>query len=154
MASLIALIIPGFILRKLKLFTDGAVSGLVAVLLYVCQPMLAVSPFLDQDVSPTLSLAGLMGLFFLFSLIGHIVVFFLAKLIFMKWKNRESASAYTFASVFTNCGFLGIPFVKMLTNSSIAVLFAVIYNIAFNMLLWTLGMYILTKDKKAISTII
>lgn len=151
MTSLLALIIPGFILRKLKLFSDGAVAGLVSVLLYICQPMLSISPFLEQDTSPTPYLAALMGLCFLISFFGHIVVFVLAKLIFFRWKNKESASAYTFASVFTNCGFLGIPFVKILTNSSTAVLFAVIYNVAFCMLIWTLGIYILTGDKKAIS---
>lgn len=151
MASLIALMIPGFILRKLRFFKDGAVASLVSVLLYVCQPMLSISPFLEQETSPTFYIASLMGLCFLISFFGHLAVFVLAKLVFFKWKNKESASAYTFASVFTNCGFLGIPFVRMLTNSSTAVLFAVIYNIAFSMLMWTLGIYILTGDKKAIS---
>lgn len=150
MASLLALIIPGYILRKLKLFTDGAVAGMVSILLYICQPLLSITPFLDQD-SPSANIVILMGLCFLISFFGHIAVFALAKLIFFKWKNIESASAYTFASVFTNCGFLDLPFIKMLTNSSEAMLFAIMYNISFNILMWTLGIYILTKDKKAIS---
>ncbi|HHW89975.1 MAG TPA: hypothetical protein GX745_03625 [Clostridiales bacterium] len=151
MVSLIALIIPGYALRKAKMFSDGAVSAFVSLLLYVCQPMITLSSFLEQDAAPTSKTSIFMGLSFLFSLAGHLVVFFVAKLIFFKWKNKENASAYIFATFLTNSGFLGIPFIKMLTDKPQAVLFAVIYNVVFNMLIWTLGIYLLTGDKSAIS---
>lgn len=151
MASLVALLLPGFFLRKAKVLSDGAVEVLVTVLIYVCMPMLTLNSFLGQSVAPTLYTAVLMGLSFLFSLFGHLFIFFIAKLIFFKWKNKENASAYMFATTFSNGGYLGIPFVSMLFSDSQALLFAVMTNMAFNMLIWTLGIYILTGDKSAIS---
>lgn len=75
MASLIALIIPGYALRKAKMFSNGAVGALVSLLLYVCQPMITLSSFLEQDAAPTSKTAIFMGLSFLFSFVGHLVVF-------------------------------------------------------------------------------
>lgn len=150
MIALIALIIPGYILKKIRMINENAIGVLVAVLLYVCQPLLAINPFLGQD-KPSLYVTGLLGWSFLFSFIGHIIIFFIAKIFFLKWKNKDQSSVCVFASVFTNCGFMGIPFVQMLTNDDTAVMFAVMYNVAFNVLIWTLGVYILTGDKKAIS---
>lgn len=151
MASLVALIIPGYVLRKVKILRDNAVEVLVFLLIYVCMPMLTLNSFLSQGGAPAMDTAVLMGMSFLFSLLGHLLVFLAAKVIFLKWKDQENASAYIAASVFTNGGFLGIPFVKMLIPDPQAVLFAVIYNVVFNMLLWTLGIYILTGDKSFIS---
>ena len=151
MLSLIALIIPGYALRKTKLFSDGAVSTLVSLLLYVCMPMITLNSFLDQTTPPTSQTAIFMGLCFAFSFLGHLIIFLVAKLVFFKWKNKENASAYIFASTFTNAGFLGIPFIKILTPIPEAVLYAVIFNVVFNMLIWTLGIYILTGEKSSIS---
>lgn len=143
--------LPGYILRKAKILKDGAVDALVSILLYGCMPMILLSSFLDQTEAPTAQTAAQMGLCFLFALTAHFLVFFIAKLIFIKWKNQENASAYVIAATFTNCGYLGIPFVKMLIPNPQAVLFAVVNNVAFNMLIWTLGIYSLTGDKSAIS---
>ena len=52
---------------------------------------------------------------------------------------------------FLQTAVFGHTFLKMLTDKPQAVLFAVIYNVVFNMLIWTLGIYILTGDKSSIS---
>ena len=57
-----------------------------------------------------------------------------------------------FRSVFGNCGFMGLPFLNTLfgVNGEILVYCAVVIAV-FNLLCWTLGIYVITGDKKFIS---
>lgn len=158
MLALFLFIVPGYVLKKVKLISASAISPLVAILLYVCQPMITLSPFVGPDAVQytNLSMLALIGIAFLMALGGQIIAFFIARLALLKWPNRENADIYTFLTIFSNCGYVGIPFIKMLTEkmgieSGLVVLFAVVYTISFNMLVWTLGVYILTKDRSAMN---
>ena len=152
---LFALILPSYALRKSKMISKASVSGLVVILLYACQPFLTIRAFVINPVSPALEIAENMGWVFLFAVIGQIVIFFAARLVFFRKKHDDADKAkdriYIYASVFSNAGFIGIPFVAMLTrNDPYALIYATVYNVVFQMLIWTLGVYIITGDIKAI----
>jgi hypothetical protein len=89
---------------------------------------------------------------FALSFAGMVVVYFLSRLVFRRCKDRKQGDIYTFVGVFSNCGFCGIPFVDMLTGGdSLAMMYLIVFNCAFNFLIWTLGIYLMTQDKKYIS---
>jgi predicted permease len=49
---------------------------------------------------------------------------------------------------------LGIPFLEMLVeeaNRGTAVMYGIIFNVIFNIFLWTVGIYLITQDKSAIN---
>jgi predicted permease len=159
--ALVALLIPGYVLRKCKMIYKVSVSSMVNILLYVCQPALIMKAFLYvPDVSPAPHSTGLlagMGWVFLFSLAGLLLLFVLAKLCFFKDKQPDSARVYTFASVFGNIGFIGIPFISSVLRGDpslpSALIYAAVFNVTFNILLWTLGVYIITGDIKMMKPI-
>lgn len=51
---MIALAVPGFILKRLNMLPEKAVAALVAVLIYVSQPFLTIDSFLEKDYQPQL----------------------------------------------------------------------------------------------------
>ncbi len=155
MAVLIAFILPGFLLRKLKLLNDNSSSTLSNILLYVCQPALAIDAFCvysqeDWQVIQNISkvvLLGNFGIVIAISVLSMLLIFLICKLVFLKSKEKNISNIYTFIAIFSNCGFLGVPFVKMFTDSNpLAVIYIMVFNIVFIIMSWTLGVTLITGD--------
>ncbi len=159
MAVFSAFAVPGFILKKCKMIGDGGMLSLSNVLLYVCQPALAIKAFcvfdaddwqIIQSIETPLLLKNF-GIAAAISVLAIGLVFGLCKLVFIKSKDRRAADVYSFIAVFSNCGFFGIPFVEMFTDGNpLAVMYIMVFNVFFNLLVWTLGVYLLTGNLKEI----
>jgi len=149
-AVMLTLIIPGFVLRKLNFVDKSAIRPLVMVLLYVCMPFLTIKSFVLSEAEPSGELAVNMLIMFGFAFAVHIFAFLFLKPVFRS-KDKLKNGALTLCSVFSNAGFIGIPFVKLLTGDDTAVIYAAVFSCAFNMLIWTLGVYIITGDVKMMS---
>jgi predicted permease len=69
--------------------------------------------------------------------------------------NQAKLNCLRFASVFGNCGFIGLPMIQSLfTGQSClgeATIYCAVMISVFNILTWTLGVYMITKDKSYIS---
>ncbi|MDE6401903.1 MAG: AEC family transporter [Clostridiales bacterium] len=157
--ALLAFIIPGAILKKLNLFGDGAKRTLSSILLFVCQPALMVDAFCvfsDEEYS-ALRNVGRVNILIDFcisaavAVVAIFIIFGFCRLIFIKYKDRAESDVYTFIAMFSNCGFLGIPFVQVFTdNDVLAVMYIAMFNVVFIFLCWTLGVYLITHDRKDI----
>ena len=157
--ALFAFMIPGYVLKKLKMFAENANAALSNLLLYVCQPALIMNAFcvfsqedweVIQSISKLTMLANF-GIVASISLIAILALFGLCKLIFIKSKNKSTAGIYTFVTIFSNCGFLGVPFVILFTdNNPIATMYMMVFNVVFNVLCWTLGVLLISGDPKEI----
>ena len=146
---LVALAVPGFVLRKLKKLPDNSIVVLSALIIYISQPMLSLYSFIEAKFSSEL-LAN-MGIAFLFAIVFNLGLILVAKLIFLKDKNVDAGKVCSIGSALSNCGFMGIPVIKVLFNDSQITIYALIYMIVFNIVLWTLGVYFMTGDKKYVS---
>lgn len=152
MLVLVAFLVPGYIMKKKKLLSDGSAANLSNILLYVCQPFLMIRAFALTSASPTYSMLINILWGVLLSLISIFCTFGLSRLMFLKEKSLQKKNVYTFAAMFSNCGFIGIPFIDMLTDGDAAsILFIGVYNMAFNVLIWTFGVYFMTGDRKNIN---
>lgn len=152
MVVLFAFILPGYLLRKTGLIEQDALRSFSNVLLYVCQPMMFIKAFCVDPVAPTKELGINLLLVGIFAFLGMVGVYLIARLCFLKTKERRTTDIYTFLAVFSNCGFIGIPFVDMLTDgNSVAMMYVTMYNVVFNLLVWTLGVYLMTQNKKDVS---
>ena len=152
MAVLLAFILPGYFLRKAKLVAESVLPAFSNVLIYVCLPILMVKAFAVDPVKPSVDVAIEMGVVFLIALISLMAMYFLSKLAFRGMKDVKRRDVYSFVAVFSNCGFIGIPFIDMMTGGNAkAIMFVAVYNVAFNILVWTLGVYLMTQNKKDIS---
>ncbi len=147
---LIAMALPGFILRKTKLMPDGASKGICNILIYIAIPFLAIKGFLDVTYTTDI-LAGI-GYSALLAVLMHLAALFLAKIAFRKGTDPNKIAQ--FSTIFSNCGFFGYPVIGLLfPNLPEAMIYAVIFNAVFNFLSYTLGIYIMTGDRKKVSIV-
>lgn len=147
---IVVLAVPGYVLRKTKLLPDGATSVFAVFLLYISQPFLMVSSILNKafDSSMLINFAWVFG----FAVVLQLIIFFAAKLIFFRCSDEPAKRACVACSYLGNVGFMGIPVMKMLfPDNTDLILYTVIYNIAFNAMVWTLGVYTVTGEKKSIN---
>jgi len=154
--TLIALAVPGFLLCKAKLLGESSASTISNVVLYACQPMLVFMGFQGKEYSPDLGLnmlimAGLsVGL--------HLLMTLILCVCFRNKSNNAKINCLRFASIFGNCGFIGMPMIQSLFSGEElkdclgeATIYCAVMIAVFNILTWTLGVYLITKDKKQIS---
>ena len=141
-AILFLMMVPGIILKKRNLVPDNFGRGLAGLVLYVAQPALVFLAYL-QPYTPAV-LEGILWVL-LFSLIAHLI-FTAGALLFFRRVPVESKKILQMVTIFSNAAFMGIPLIGAIMGQT-ALLYATIYNITFNIFLWSLGVYICTHDK-------
>lgn len=146
---LVALALPGLVLQKLKKLPEQTIAVLSAFVIYISQPMLSLYSFMTAEFSSDLlpSMIACLIIAFVF----NIGFFSLARVIFIKDKDESAGKICTMASSLSNCGFLGIPLIQLVFQNPVITIYAVIYMVAFNIVLWTLGVWIITGDKSYVS---
>ncbi len=151
--SLIALAVPGFILAKCKMLGETASHTISNLVLYVCQPAIVIMGFQGKEFSSDLAINMLIvaGLTFAVHFIMTAIMF-----IFVRNKdNSAKINCLRIASIFGNCGFMGLPMIQSLFSGTNelgeAIIYCAVVIAVFNVLSWTLGVYVLTKDTKNIS---
>ncbi|MBQ8374083.1 MAG: AEC family transporter [Clostridia bacterium] len=149
--ALVLLAVPGFILKKCKLLPENATKTLTTVLLFVSQAFLTFmsfqkTPYRDDILVNMLVMAGI-------ALLGHLVMIGIVCLLFLKKGGKDKKiNVIKFASVFGNCGFLGLPFLQtMFEGQPEIVIYGAVIVAVFNLLSWTVGIFLITGDKKFIS---
>ncbi len=157
MCVLLVFAVPGFLLRKKNLVKPESIYSLSNILLCVCQPLLIVKAFAVNPIPPSGKLLLNFLYVFLFSFAAIVLTFFVAKAFFHfdKQTEKKKKDILTGISAFSNCSFVGIPFIEMFTegnaNASCATMYIILFTTAYNVILWTLGSYLITQDKKQIS---
>lgn len=145
----VVLAVPGFVLRKAKLFSDGASKVLASLLLYVTQPFLMVYSLLKYEFEKSMLVNFLWVI--LFAVVLQLVIFFISKLLFLKSKDIAGKRVCEAASFMGNVGFMGIPVMQQFfPENAELIVYTVAYNIVFNAMSWTLGIYTVTGEKKNI----
>ncbi len=153
--SLVILIIPGYLLVKTKLFGDKADAVLSSLVLYGCQPMLVFMSFQKTAFNSKIALNMLTvaGLAILVHLIMIGFVYLAVRTKNADAKKKAKLNCLRFSSMFSNCGYMGLPFLQSLFgdgNAEIIIYGGIIIAI-FNILTWSIGVCMMTGDKKQIS---
>ncbi|MDR3336717.1 MAG: AEC family transporter [Treponema sp.] len=147
---LMALMIPGYVLQKAKMLGKDAVGTLVILLMYVALPFLLFSSFVSKRYDP--GFLGDMGIALALSFVLNVGMYFLARLCFAFMKEGPSKRIFVSAGYLCNCGFMGFPMVAaFFPGASEPIIFVAIFNLAYNILSWSLGIYSITGEKKFIS---
>ncbi len=152
-ASLVILAIPGYVLAKTKIFNKEADKALSGLVLYGCQPMLMFIGFqkerFNADVAINMLIVAGIALFVHLAMIG--IMF----LVVRNKDNNAKKNCVRFASVFSNCGYMGLPFLSSLFSGSEyegqILIYGSIVIAIFNLLNWSLGVFMMTGNKKDIS---
>ena len=139
-AILFVMMVPGILLKKFDLVNDSFGKGLSNLVLYIAQPALILYAYLAYDGDGSIWLNALWVL--IFSVVAH---FLFAGIAIMHFRGAEDGQRrmLRFATVFSNAAFMGIPLISVLLGPE-ATIYASIYNISFNVFLWSLGVYFCT----------
>ena len=147
----VTLALPGYLLVKAKVL-DSQHSGVLSkLLMYVGMPFLILSGTVnnisfDKALIIKLILTSAVGIAFTFAM------FFLSKPITAMEKSEKTRGMMRFCMAFSNNGFLGIPLaVAVFGADSPVMTVLVILNIITNILMYTLGVYLVSGDKSRIS---
>lgn len=144
-AILFIMMIPGVILKKTKMISEGFGKGLSNLVLYIAQPALIFLAYI-RDFDKLILINSIYVL--VFSVVAHSLFAIVALYVF---KNGPDAKArmLKFVTIFANAAFMGIPLINAVLEKSYpgSTLYASIYNITFNLFLWSLGVNICTKGK-------
>ncbi len=143
----VLLAIPGYLLVKTKLLKVSDSGALTKLLTNVGVPFMVLTSTLNMSLTGELTVSilwvGLLGI--LFTLLMFLLSALLTK------GEQKKRGMMRFCMVFANNGFLGIPLVKAVFGDSNVLTYLIIINIISNVVMFTLGVYLISGDKKQIS---
>lgn len=137
-----SLMLVGYILYTKKLLDESGTSQLSSILLQLCTPAIIINSF---NITFSFDLLSELGLSFALSMISILIGLIIARIIYGKTHRIEQ-----FAITFSNVAFFGIPLVSGLLGNEY-VTYLSTFILAFNLLIWTVGLFLVTGDKSVMS---
>ena len=143
-ALFVALLIPGFIMGKCKRVQENAVSTIANILSDVAMPALVLVKILQIDINSLDPISIIICL--TLPAVVIILLHFISRLVFRSRPQDRSYCSARFCTVFSNCGFLGIPLAAALfPDNPEATVYVSLVNLVSSFFLLTLGMNILSE---------
>lgn len=144
-AILFLMMVPGYLMKRCRLAGEGFGKGLSNLVLYIAQPALIVCAYIDYRGNGSVWQNALWV--FVLSMVAH-GLFALAALLLFRGAEDGKRRMLRLMTVFANAAFMGIPLIDAILGAE-ATIYASIYNISFNLFLWSLGVYLCTarRDK-------
>jgi predicted permease len=130
----------GFYLYRQNIITDQGSRDIGKILLYLVIPVVVVMSFwIERTPETTESL-------FHSSLLSTAAMVLSVSVSWMIFYNNDGVAC--FSSSFSNVGFIGIPLVQAVLGSS-AVFYISIMIVIVNILQWTVGIFMITRNKES-----
>ena len=150
-AVLLLIAAPGYILMKRKMLSESCIPGFSKILLFVCQPCLAVFSFGGLEFSWKL-LADI-GIFAALIIVVHAIMLGGSFLVLNKKSKEPIYRIITIGTTFGNCAFFGIPVIEALMpeRAPSLIVYTTVYAVVMNVLGWTVGSAIISRDRKYVS---
>ncbi len=150
-AVLLLMAIPGFVLIKRKMISEECIPGLSKVLIYIAQPCLLVYTFSVTQYSVDRLVD--IGVFALICLGVNALMLGGAYLVLRRKQENAIYRIMTIATTFGNCAFFGIPVIEALfpEMAPSLLIYTTVYGQVMNIIGWTIGSAIISRDAKYIS---
>lgn len=142
--TLFLLLAAGFFCRKKGLIDDGFSKKLSTLIVQLGQPMLIISSLLSLEYTAQNLKKGLIILGLSIGL--HAFMGVAAYLTSRPFRDADERKIAEFATVFTNCGFIGFPILESLYGKD-GLFCGAFYLIGFHLFIWTWGMFILSRGR-------
>lgn len=150
-AVLLLQAVPGFAFAKLRIVGEDATKTLSKILMYFCQPCLAVYTFTSCEFSAD-TLADI-GLFALAAVVINAVMLGAGALVLRRKFRDTGYRIITLAIAFSNSAFFGIPIIEAIMGEAAQslIIYTTVYTTVMNIIGWAIGIAIITGDAKNIS---
>lgn len=134
----------GYLCRRIGIVDDVACKRLSKLIICLGQPMMIVGALLSKDFGWELLREGLF-----YTVIGfliHPVMALCALLAGKGYRDLDERKISTFATIFTNCGFIGFPILEAVFPGKGA-FYGAFFVIGFHVYIWTIGILILSRGR-------
>lgn len=138
---LFILILVGYFIRYKNLIDKSFTSKLSTLVLSIFLPAMIINS-MQIDFEP--SIINKVMILILLAIITYSISFLIAYALKFILKSDRDLGIYQYAIMFSNVGFMGYPIVESILGSN-AVFYAAIFNLPFNLLIMTIGVYLLCK---------
>ena len=138
--SLFLIILIGVYGKKRNIINEEVNIGLRKLLLDITLPLLIINSFnftFQGEMKSNVLVA------FIYS-IAFFIVGIITSYIFLIGIKGEKKKILHFANIFSNCGFIGFPIINSLFGAE-GMVYASIFNMVFNIFLWTYGVMIFSN---------
>lgn len=140
----------GFGLVKTKLASADHLKTLSGLLLYICTPCMILNSF--QNMEYSMENLKNTGLFALASFLAQLLFFIILFVIFRKKYDDGRFRILSVAAPLGNVGYFGVYLVTAVFPDDPSVsCYSMAYVITMNLLVYTIGKYLITSDKKYVS---
>lgn len=140
---LFLLIVVGYVIKKLKVISNDMNRDISNLVMNVALPAFIIKAmnfsFVPEVLVKSGKLVVISGCIYVFVIAFS---FFITKVMKVKEQARD---VFQYTIVFSNVGYMGYPVIKALMGD-IGVFYAALYNLPFNILTWTIGVYFLTRN--------
>lgn len=136
---LFLIMVVGFFSRKKEYINPSVNRSLSELLINITLPSMIIASF-NFKFSKDMLNVGIS--LFLISLIIHLSLLLIGKFLYKRFNENEMKVLW-FITLFSNCGFMGYPVVESIYGK-IGLFYAALFNIPFNILMWTAGVFIFT----------
>lgn len=137
------MIVTGFLAKRLKIITNEMNESMINLVLFIMLPAMVLAS-MNFDFSPEILIKS--GKILLISLVIYVALMAASFLIPRIVGGEKSQKAiYQYAFIFVNVTYMGYPVVDSIYGK-IGIFYTAIFNLPFNLFIWTIGLWILTKD--------
>lgn len=143
-AIMVIMIAIGFFCYKKELLTEAGVKSMSAILLNVVTPCMLINAY-QQDFNTELAVKFLTAAGA--AVLLHLIMIAIVLLVFKRQENPMVKKVNTFLSIYSNCGFMGLPLLNAALGDE-GVFLGSAYLAVFSLMYWTQGVYVFSGDKR------
>lgn len=141
---LFLLIIIGYIAKKLKLIPTNIKEGISSLVINVTLPLYILTAMQFEFSPEVLKESGILVIISFFVYAGVTILSYIyTKFLKIKGEKRD---VFQYVIIFSNVGYMGYPIMDAIAGEK-GRFYAAIYNLSFNLLTWTLGVYLMSRGK-------
>lgn len=136
----------GVVFKKTGKLNQGMCKALSDIIVVFVAPCVIIKSFI-RDYNPDMLKSLVIA--FILSAALHIAMIVISKVVFCKSEEKKRR-ILTFASVFSNAGFIAIPLQEVILGGD-GVFYGAAYLAVFNIFLWSFGIVEMSGDKSLIT---
>lgn len=148
MLTLAAMMTIGYYLRKKEWLEEDTYEKISRMVVNVFNPLLIIDGVINRSFTRQ---KGNIGENLMFMLVYFTLLFVIGRLLSLFFaKKKEERNIYQLMTMFSNVGFMGIPIITSIYGKE-SMIYIIFYILGYNVLLYTLGIWLFQSEKKDIS---
>lgn len=146
MLILFSFIFLGFVLNKIDIINEDFNKRVTKLIIYVTMPCMILASVLEQEGERDMQALVIVAVVAVVTYIALPILSFL--LVYLFPVKTERKGIYMFMTIYSNVGFMGFPVLDALYGAK-AVFYAAIFNIVFNISIYTYGVILMHYKRKS-----